>query len=83
LNILDSITVAEIVGQDLEVARADRMTNGNMTPTVQYNDLCCDLAIQRWLNQDKSLDADAKKAIRMKRLTAIWNLRKEIDNQYR
>jgi hypothetical protein len=83
LNTLDSITVAEIIGQDLEVARADRMTNWNMTPMMQYNELSCDLAIQRQLNQDKSLDVDAKKAMRMKRLTAIWDLRKEIDNQYR
>jgi hypothetical protein len=82
LNTLDSITVAEIIGQELGVARADRMTNWNMTPMMQYNELCCDLAIQRRLNQDKSLDADAKKAMRMKRLTAIWDLRKEIDNHY-
>jgi hypothetical protein len=75
--------VADIIGQDLEIARADRMQNWNRTHTMQYNELCCDLAIQRRLNQDKSLDADAKKAMRMKRLTAIWDLRKEIDNQYR
>jgi hypothetical protein len=75
--------VADIIGQDLEVARADRMMNGNMTPMMQYNELCCDLIIQRRLNQDKSVDADAKKAMRMKCLTAIWDLRKEIDNQYR
>jgi hypothetical protein len=83
LNTLDSITVADIIGQDLEVARADCITNWNMTAMMQYNELCCDLAIQRWLNQDKSLNADAKKAMRMKRLTAIWDLRKEIDNLYR
>jgi hypothetical protein len=50
---------------------------------MQYNDLCCDLAITRQLNKDKSLDADAKKAMRMQRLSAIWDLRREIDNQYR
>jgi hypothetical protein len=82
LNTLDSITVADIIGQDLEVAHADRMRNWNMTPMMQYNELCCNLMIQRRLNQDKSLDADAKKAMRMKRLTAIWDLRKEINNQY-
>jgi hypothetical protein len=71
LNTLDSITVADIIGQDLEVARANRMQNWNRTPTMQYNELCCDLAIQRRLNQDKSLDADAKKVLRMKCLTAI------------
>jgi hypothetical protein len=58
LNTLDSITVAGIIGQDLEVARADRMQNWNRTPTMQYNELCCDLAIQRRLNQNKSLNAD-------------------------
>jgi hypothetical protein len=83
LNTLDSITVADMIGHDLEVARADRMKNWNITPMMQYNELCCDLAIQRRLNQDKSLDADAKKAMRMERLTAIWDLRREIDNQYR
>jgi hypothetical protein len=83
LNTLDSITVADIIGQDLEVARADRMQNWNITPMMQYNELCCDLAIQRRLDQDKSLDADAKKAMRMEILTAIWDLRREIDNQYR
>jgi hypothetical protein len=83
LTHLYSITVANIIGQDLEVARADRMQNWNITPMMQYNDLSCDLAIQRRLNQDKSLDADAKKAMRMKRLTAIWDLRREINNQYR
>jgi hypothetical protein len=83
LNTLDSITVADIVEQDLEVARADCMTNWNMTPMMQYYELCCDLAIQRRLNQDKFLDADAKKAMRMKHLNVIWDLRKEIDNQYR
>jgi hypothetical protein len=83
LNTLDSITVADIIGQDLEVARADRMKNWNITPMMQYNELCCDLAIQRQLNQDKSLDADAKKAIRWEGLTVIWDLRREIDNQYR
>jgi hypothetical protein len=82
LTTLDSITVANIIGQDLEVTRADRMQNRNITPMMQYNDLCCDLAIQRRLNQDKALDADAKKAMRMERLTAIWDLRREIDNQY-
>jgi hypothetical protein len=82
LTHLYSITVANIIGQDLEVARADRMQNWNITPMMQYNDLSCDLAIQRRLNQDKSLDADAKKAMRMKRLTAIWDLRREINNQY-
>jgi hypothetical protein len=61
LNTLDSITVADIIGQDLEVARADRMKNWNITPMMQYNELCCDLAIQRRLNQDKFLDTDAKK----------------------
>jgi hypothetical protein len=83
LNTLDSITVADIIGQDLEVARADFMQNWNRTAMMQYNELCCDLAIARQLNKAKSLDADAKKAMRMKRLSAIWDLRKEIDNQYR
>jgi hypothetical protein len=83
LNTLDSIMVAGIIGQELEVARADCMKNWNITPMMQYNELCCDLAIQRRLNQDKSLDADAKKAMRMERLTGIWDLRREIDNQYR
>jgi hypothetical protein len=84
LNTLDSITVADIIGQDLEVAQADRMQNWNRTPTMQYNDLCYDLAITtRQLNKDKSLDADAKKAMRMQRLSAVWDLRREIDNQYR
>jgi hypothetical protein len=83
LNTLDSITVADIIGQDLEVAQADRMQNWTRTPVMQYNELCCDLAITRQLNKDKSLDEDAKKAMRMKRLSAIWDLRKEIDNQYR
>jgi hypothetical protein len=66
LKSLDSITVADIIGQDLEVAQADRMQNWNKTPMIQYNKLCCDLAIQRQLNQKKSLDANAKKAMRMK-----------------
>jgi hypothetical protein len=83
LNTLDSITVADIIGTYLEVARADRMQNWNRRHTMQYNDLCCNLAIQGRLDQDKSLDASAKKAMRMERLTAIWDLRREIDNQYR
>jgi hypothetical protein len=82
LNTLDSITIADIIGQDLEVAQADRMRNWNVTSTMQYNELCCDLAIQKRLNQDKSLNADAEKAIRWERLTAKWDLRREIDNQY-
>jgi hypothetical protein len=83
LNTLDSITVADIIGKDLEVASADCTQNWVRTPTTQYNELCCDLAITRQLNKDKSLDADAKKAMRMERLSAIWDLRREIDNQYR
>jgi hypothetical protein len=63
LNTLDSITVADIIGQDLEVAQADRMQNWTRTPVMQYNELCCDLAITRQLNKDKSLDEDAKKAM--------------------
>jgi hypothetical protein len=82
LNTLDSITAAKIIGQDLEVARAHRMQNWNRTSMMQYNELCCELAIKRQLNKDKSLDADAKKAMRRKRLSAIWDLRNEIDNQY-
>jgi hypothetical protein len=82
LNTLASITVADIIGQDLEVAPADRMQNWTRTPVMQYNELCCDLVITRQLNKDKSLDADVKKAMRMKRLSAIWDLTKEIDNQY-
>jgi hypothetical protein len=82
-NTLDSITVADIIGQDLEVARADRMQNWVTTPMMQYNEICCDLAITRQLNKDKSLDADAKKAMRMERLSVIWDLRREIDNQCR
>ncbi len=82
MNTLDSITVADIIGQDLEVARADRMQNWNRMPMMQYNNPCCDLAITRQLNKDKSLDADAKKAMRMEHLSAIWDLTKEIDNQY-
>jgi hypothetical protein len=83
LNTLDSITVADIIGQVLEVARADCMQNWVRTPTMQYNELCCDLAITRQLNKDKSLDADAKKVMIMERLSVIWDLTKEIDNQYR
>jgi hypothetical protein len=82
LNTLDSITAAKIIGQDLEVARAHRMQNWNRTSMMQYNELCCELAIKRQLNKDKSLDANAKKAMRRKRLSAIWDLRNEIDNQY-
>jgi hypothetical protein len=52
LNALDSITVADIIGQDLEVARADCMQNWVMTPSMQYNELCCDLAITSQLNKD-------------------------------
>jgi hypothetical protein len=77
LNTLDSITVADIIGQDLEVTRADCMQNWVRTPMMQYNELCCDLAITRQLNKDKSLDADAKKAMRMKRLSAIWDLKND------
>jgi hypothetical protein len=83
LNTLDSITVADIIGQDLEVAQVDSMQNWVRTPTMQYNEVCCDLAITRQLNKDKSLDADAKKAMRMERLSEIWDLRREINYQYR
>jgi hypothetical protein len=83
LNTLDSIRVANIIGQNLEVALADCMHNWARTPMMQYNELCCDLAITRQLNKDKSLDADAKTVMRMERLSAIWDLMKEINNQYR
>jgi hypothetical protein len=62
---------------------ADCMHNWARTPMMQYNELCRDLAITRQLNKDKSLDADAKTVMRMERLSAIWDLMKEINNQYR
>jgi hypothetical protein len=43
--IIDSIKIAELLEEELEVAKADRMQNWIRTPTMQYNSDCCDLAV--------------------------------------
>jgi hypothetical protein len=77
--IMDSIKIAELLEEELEVAKADRMQNWIMTPSMQYNSDCCDLAVTQRINRENaSLSDDDTKALRLKRLTPIWDLTSEI-----
>jgi hypothetical protein len=76
---IDSIKIAELLEEELEVAKADCMQNWIMTPSMQLNLDCCDLAVIRRINRENaSLSDDDKKALRLKRLTPIWDLTSEI-----
>jgi hypothetical protein len=78
-HIIDSIKIAELLEEELEVAKADRMQNWIMTPSMQLNLDCCDLAITQKINRENaSLSDEDKKALRLKRLTPIWDLTSEI-----
>jgi hypothetical protein len=78
-HIIDSIKIAELFGEELEVAKADCMQNWIMTPSMQLNLDCCDLAITSKINRENaSLSNEEKKALRLKRLTPIWDLTSEI-----
>jgi hypothetical protein len=78
-HVIDSIKIAELLEEELEVAKADRMVNWIRTPTMQFNYVCCNLAIIRRINQDNaSLSNDAKKILRKQRLTAVWDLMNDI-----
>jgi hypothetical protein len=46
-HITDSIKIAELFEEELEVAKADGMQNWIMTPWMQLNLDCCNLAIKR------------------------------------
>jgi hypothetical protein len=77
-HIIDSIKIAELLEEELEVAKADCMQNWIMTPSMQLNLDCCDLAISRRINRENaSLSNDDKKALKLKRLTPIWDLTSE------
>jgi hypothetical protein len=78
-HIIDSIKIAELLEEELEVAKADRMQNWIMTPSMQLNLDCCDLAITQKIDRENaSLSDEDKKALRLKRLTPIWDLTSEI-----
>jgi hypothetical protein len=78
-HIIDSIKIAELFEEEREVAKADRMQNWIMTPSMQLNLDCCDLAIKRKINRENaSLSDEEKKALRLKRLIPIWDLTNEI-----
>jgi hypothetical protein len=78
-HIIDSIKIAELFEEELEVAKADRMQNWIMTPSMQLNLDCCNLAITQKINRENaSLSDKEKKALRLKRLIPIWGLTNEI-----
>jgi hypothetical protein len=78
-HIIDSIKIAELLEEELEAVKADRMQNWIMTPSMQFNLDCCDLAVKGRINRENaSLSDDDKKALRLKRLTPIWDLTSEI-----
>jgi hypothetical protein len=78
-DIIDSIKIAGLLEEELEAAKADRMQNWIMTPSMQLNLDCCNLAVIRRINRENaSLSDDDKKALRLKRLTPIWDLTSEI-----
>jgi hypothetical protein len=78
-HIIDSIKIAELFEEELEVAKADRMQNWIMTPSMQLNLDCCNLAIKGRINRENaSLSDEEKKGLRLKRLTPIWDLTSEI-----
>ena len=77
-HVIDSITVAELIGEELEVAKADRMQAWIRTPMMQWNSDCCGLAIERKINANESLSADAKKALKMQRKRAFWNFQSDV-----
>ena len=77
--IIDSIKIGKMLEEELEVAKADRMKNWNITPTMQLNSDCCELAIVRKINKDNpTMSDDDKKELRLKRLRPIWDLQSEI-----
>jgi hypothetical protein len=78
-HIIDSIKIAELLEEELEVAKADRMQNWIMTPSMQFNSDCYYLAVKQRINRENVfLSDDDKKALRLKRLTPIWDLTSEI-----
>jgi hypothetical protein len=78
-HIIDSIKIAKLFEEELEVAKADRMQNWIMTPSMQSNFDCCDLAMKGRCNRENaSLSDEEKKALRLKRLIPIWDLTSEI-----
>jgi hypothetical protein len=78
-NMIDSIKIAEPFEEELEVAMADRMQNWIITPSMQLNLDCWDLAIKERINwENASLSDEEKKALSLKRLTPIWDLTSEI-----
>ena len=78
-HVIDSITFGEMFGEELEVAKADRMQNWIRTPMMQLNPDCYDLAMRRKVNKEnKDMDDDEKKKLRLKYLEPIWNLETEI-----
>ncbi len=77
--IINSITFGEMFGEELEVAKADRMQNWIRTPMMQLNSDCCDLAMRRKVNKEnKDMDDDEKDKLRLKHLAPIWNLQSEV-----
>ena len=78
-HVVDSITLGEMFGEELEVAKADRMQNWIRTPMMQLNSDCCDLAMRRKVNKENGdMDDDEKNKLRLKHLEPIWNLKTEI-----
>jgi hypothetical protein len=78
-HVVDSITLGEMFEEELEVAKADRMQNWIRTPMMQLNSDCCDLAMRRKVNKEnKDMDDDEKKKLKLKYLEPIWNLETEI-----
>jgi hypothetical protein len=69
----------ELLEEELEVAKADRMQNWIRMPTMQYNSDCCNLVVTRRINRENAfLSDDDKKALRLKRLRPVWDLMSEI-----
>jgi hypothetical protein len=78
-HVIDSIKIAKLLEEELKVAKADHMVNWIRMPTMQFNYVCCDLAIIHRINKDNaSLSDDAKKILRKQRLTAVWDLMNDI-----
>ena len=78
-TLIDSIKIAELLEEELEVAKADRMQNWIRTPMMQYNSDCCNLVVTRRINRENAfLSDDDKKALRLKRLRPVWDLMSEI-----
>ena len=76
-NVLDSITIAELVGKGHEVAKGNRMYHWIRTPSDAFNTTVIDIKIRKSLeNIDDIIERDR---LRMERLGPIWDLCSEVN----